>query len=270
MAPPMTNDSPDTMARPWALRLDGLLSLIAPPVCHECGSEIQPAHGRDGTLASNRRLADCLCEGCEASLDLEPRSPRRIGRLGWPVHAPMSYAGAGERWVRRIKYPRRGLAGVDAGARAMLAALAHDQAAVIARPDTVVPVPLHGAAYLRRESNPALLFAKALARELGAPLLPRALSKRRATLPQKGLSIVERRANVEAAFVVHPRNLATLVAARCVVLVDDVVTTGATLDACLRAMRGAGVTASGMAVCLARTPRLGDAEARPDARGGAG
>lgn len=266
----MIDDPAHSLARPWSLRLDGLLSLIAPPVCHDCGTEIPTAHGSDAARASGRRLADCLCDGCEASLDLEPRSPRRIGQLGWPVHVPMSYAGTGERWVRRIKYPRRGLTGVDADARTMLAALARDQAAVIVRPDAVIPVPLHGAAYLRRETNPALLFARALAKELDVPLLPRALTKRRATLPQKGLSIAERRANVEAAFEVRPRDRPTLVAARRILLADDVVTTGATLEACVCALRDAGVVASGVAACIARTPRTGDAETLTNERGGVG
>ena len=176
--------------------------------------------------------------------------------MPWPVYASLRYAGAGEEWVRRIKYPAPGLAGLDGDARGLLFALARDVAAGLPPADAIVPVPLHRSAYVRREFNPALLWARALARATATPVCPRALTKLRPTRPQKGLGVAARRANVADAFVAHPRSAASLQGSPLVLLVDDVVTTGATLEACIRALRAGGLARPGIAVCLARTPAL--------------
>lgn len=181
---------------------------------------------------------------------------RRLGRVPWPVHAPLPYSGEGERWLQRVKYPLAGLSGLDADARAFVRALAERAAGALPRPDAIVPVPLHPSALRTRGFNPALRWAAALARAARAPVHARALAKRRATRPQKGLGLAERRENVRDAFSLDPRHGAALRDARNVWLVDDVVTTGATLEACVAALRAAGIRSPGVAVCIARTPRL--------------
>lgn len=142
----------------------------------------------------------------------------------------------------------------------MLHALARATATRLPPVDAIVPVPLHASAYLRRESNPALRWASALARAIGAPVLARVLHKQRATPPQKGLGPAARRANVRDAFFVPPRRAAALLHAGRVLLVDDVVTTGATVEACVRALRAGGLDGDGVVACMARTPA--DAEVR--------
>ena len=115
------------------------------------------------------------------------------------------------------------------------------RAAVPLLPDAelVVPVPLHRWRLLARRFNQAAVLAGLLARRANAPVAPDLLVRTRRTPPQTRLSGAERRRNVRGAFAVR-RGRAPLVAGRNVLLVDDVLTTGATASACARALRKAG------------------------------
>src|SRR5207237_6401269 len=92
-----------------------------------------------------------------------------------------------------------------------------------------------------RGFNQAALLAERLARVLGVPLRQRWLARTRATVPQTALSATERRVNVRGAFVAS-----TSAAGADVVLVDDVLTTGATAAECARALRAAGARSVGV------------------------
>jgi len=236
----------------WMQRLRGAIALVAPATCADCGGRLAPND------SAPRILGDHLCTACEGALQLEPTGPSRapIAHAPWPVRAALLYASDGERWVHRIKYPARGLAGLDADARGVLHALARHVARDMPSPDLIVPVPLHGSAYLRREQNPALLWARALGRSLGAPVRPRLLAKRHPTRPQKGLGVAERRSNVAGAFFAPT----ALLEDAEVLVVDDVVTTGATVEACVRALHAAGLRRRGHVACLARTPARAELE----------
>jgi ComF family protein len=103
--------------------------------------------------------------------------------------------------------------------------------------DAIIPVPLHPGRLRQREFNQAAVLAKGLARHLGSPLLERVLARARQTRPQVELSGAERRRNVKDAFVVTaPARLAGHV----VLLVDDVLTTGATVGEAAKALKAAG------------------------------
>jgi ComF family protein len=112
----------------------------------------------------------------------------------------------------------------------------------------VVPVPLHPIRLRQRGFNPAALLASALGRERGLPVDPAALARIRNTPSQTQLPRSERARNVRGAF--RARNPAL---PERVWLVDDVVTTGSTLQEAARTLRGAGARWI-VAVCAARTP----------------
>jgi ComF family protein len=115
--------------------------------------------------------------------------------------------------------------------------------------DRVVPVPLHPRRFRQRGFNPAALLAREIARPLGLVVDPSWLARRRETRPQAGLDARSRERNVAGAFAC--RRARTPVPKR-VWLVDDVMTTGATLASAAAALRRAGVSEV-MALCLART-----------------
>jgi ComF family protein len=113
--------------------------------------------------------------------------------------------------------------------------------------DAIVPVPLHRSRHRERGYNQAELLARELGKLISLPVEP-ALLKARATRPQVGLTAEERATNVRGAFE-SPGDLP--IAGRRFVLVDDVLTTGATLSACAEALSAAGAHWVG-AVTIAR------------------
>ena len=102
--------------------------------------------------------------------------------------------------------------------------------------DRILPVPLHPERERDRGYNQAALLARALARRTGISLDERSFARVKATAPQAGLTAHQRRENVRAAFVVRGDSFSKL----RVILVDDVLTTGATVNACAHALRRAG------------------------------
>lgn len=127
-------------------------------------------------------------------------------------------------------------------------------AGLIAEADIVVPVPLHRWRLLKRRYNQAALLANAIAARSDRAALPGALIRTRPT-PSQGamVSARARRRNVLAAFAV-PDRLKERLKGRRVLLVDDVMTTGATLEACARALRRGGAS-SVACLTLARVVR---------------
>jgi ComF family protein len=133
--------------------------------------------------------------------------------------------------LHRFKYGRDiTLAGPLGEFLASHAPLAIDQ-------DLVVAVPLHLERLRWRGFNQSLALAGAVAQAAGRPLIRTALEKQHATPPQVGLGEVERRHNVKGAFTMRRPGA---VRGRSVLLIDDVMTTGATVDECARTLRRAG------------------------------
>lgn len=108
-----------------------------------------------------------------------------------------------------------------------------------AEADAIIPVPLHWRRYWARRFNQSALLAEAIAKASQVPLVLGALKRVKATPQQVGLSQSARALNVQGAFRVSPSGRAA-VAGRRLILVDDVITTGATVDACARALLRAG------------------------------
>jgi len=118
---------------------------------------------------------------------------------------------------------------------------------LVAEADAVVPVPLHPMRLLKRRYNQAAEIARPLARREGLAYLPDALIRRRATESQAGKSGSGRRRNVAAAFEA-PAHRRHLIEGKRLLLIDDVMTTGATADGCARALKQAGAARVDVAV----------------------
>ena len=112
-------------------------------------------------------------------------------------------------------------------------------AALIAECDVIIPVPLARWRLLTRRFNQSQILAAEIAKRTGKPVAPFSLLRVRTTKNQVGLSRTERRRNVAGAFAVAPGQLAS-VAGKAVLLIDDVVTTGATASSAARALKKAG------------------------------
>ena len=207
-----------------------ILDLLLPPRCGACRS---PGGWLcDRCRAAIRRLEEPLCARCGAELESAGSCPcrgrlRHLGRL----RAAAAYEGPLERSIHRFKYEGwRALAGP-------LASLLEDRLAVDGTPAlAVLAVPLHRRRQAERGYNQSELIARELARSLSLRMTGARLKRVRDTPPQVGLDRLRRRRNVVGAFVwegppLHGEPL---------LLVDDVATTGATLEACARALREAG------------------------------
>lgn len=214
--------------------LRGLLDLVVPPCCVACGAST------DAT--------DPLCAVCARAIARPASGRLRIPPLEACV-AGVDFAGPVEDWVHRFKYPAPGLRGLDPAPAALLGLWlrAAAERAPGPPPERVVPVPLHARRLRSRGFNPAGVLARGLARELSVRFDPTALRRIRDTESQTGLSRRARRRNVRGAFRARGRP------ADRIWLVDDVVTTGATLAEAARSLRRAGVRAV-VGVCAARTP----------------
>jgi ComF family protein len=136
----------------------------------------------------------------------------------WVTAAPLAYAFPVDAAIRALKFKRRLWYGP---ALAQLACCCID--ALPRDIDAVLPVPLHWRRQWRRGFNQAREIARPVARQLGVPVIY-GVRRVRATRPQSGLSAGERRRNVKGAFVARQR-----CRARHVLIVDDVITTGATI-----------------------------------------
>lgn len=117
--------------------------------------------------------------------------------------------------------------------------------AVIGRfgPDVIVPVPIHRSKWVERGYNQAKLLADGLGKELNIPVLSDLLLRNKKTLPQKKLSDIERLRNLQEAFSInmkavmrYPKDI------KKVLLVDDIYTTGSTVEACTNVLKAYGVT----------------------------
>lgn len=158
------------------------------------------------------------------------------------VHAAYLYAAPLDRLVPRFKFHR------DLAAGRLLSQLMAERFEPLPRPEALVPVPLHRARLRQRGYDQALELARPLAQVLGVPLRPGLLRRVRATAAQSELDREARSRNLRDAF-----RASSAAMPRRVVLVDDVMTTGATLHAAARALRRAGVERVDAWVC-ARAP----------------
>jgi ComF family protein len=144
------------------------------------------------------------------------------------------YSGPARRIILSLKHGDR--LDVAAPLGRWMAGAAED---LIADIDVVAPVPLHWSRLLRRKYNQAALLAQAISTQTKVPCIPDLLLRNRRTTMQKGMRKQERLANQRQAVIAHPKQALHLRNKR-VLLVDDVLTTGATLSACAEACYSGG------------------------------
>lgn len=201
-----------------------LLGLIAPSACPAC------REGEPNPL---------FCSVCGL-----PAPPRARSVDGVPVLAAGDYAPPLSEAIRRFKFEGR-----PELARPLATLLAPKLGELALVPnDGWVPVPLHRARLVERGYNQAALLARALSTQSGTTFAPLVLERRRETEQQARLGRAARSENALGAFAVRRP-----FSGGRVVLVDDVVTTGATARACLAALREAGIDVIAV-VALAQAP----------------
>lgn len=229
--------------------MKGALRLLYPPQCVACGAPVAGGGDDPGQLCpacfpDTRFITGAACARCGVPLPddgtgaddpwlacddcLSMARPWRRGR------AAMVYAGTGRRLVLALKHGDR-----PDLAPALAVWLAR-AAAPLMQPDTVVaPIPLHLRRLLQRRYNQAALISGRVARAHGAAHLPGLLMRGRHTPGQDHRGVADRFANIAGALAVNPRHAAA-VAGRPVLLVDDVMASGATMAAATDALLAAG------------------------------
>jgi ComF family protein len=202
------------------------MTFFAPPWCAACGAPFEHPMGEDamcGACATERRSWD----RARAVLRYDKHSRHLV--LGLKHGDRTHVAGAFGRWMHRTG------------------------AEVLADTDLLVPVPLHWTRLFQRRYNQAALLAQAIRSAGGPEVAADWLVRRRRTPSQGHLGPAARERNVRGAFAIQPGRS---FAGRRVVVIDDVMTTGATVEECARVLKRAGAASVGV-LTLARALRVG-------------
>jgi len=222
--------------------VENFLDLFYPPRCLVCdkpGAYVHP-HCR----SQMPFLVEPLCHGCGVPLRFDStdkfmlrcnspicslsESARALDR----VASTFAHTGGARQAALRLKY--KGGAGLSKWLGVEMAQAARKQG--LESLDCVLPVPLHQKRLRKRGYNQSALLARAVGRELGMPYLEKRLVRQRYTRSQVGLGAAQRAHNVADAFAWHGPSWK----GQTLLLIDDVCTTGATINACAKTLKAAG------------------------------
>jgi predicted amidophosphoribosyltransferase len=221
-----------------------LVDALYPPRCAACETLTDAAHGLcPACWADTAFITGLACAACGMPLPGQPAGADVLCDAciahppGWDRgRAAILYEGAGRRVILSLKHgDRLDLAPVMAK---WLARAAPD---LLARAEILAPVPLHWTRLFRRSFNQSAEIARHLPRAAGRRLVPDLVTRIRRTPSTEGMTRARRIEALSGAFAVAPRHR-TLIAGRRVLILDDVMTTGATLSAVAEACRAAGAS----------------------------
>ena len=218
-----------------------LLNLLFPPQCLSCDALVPP----HGTLClpcwqQVEFITDPCCIRCGYPFDFSAGNDALCGDcLQDPpnfarARAAFRYNDASRRLVLKLKFHDQTLL-----AKVYAPWLASAGRELIAASDVIVPVPLHYWRFVGRRYNQSALLAQALAKECGLPAIVDALYRTRHTTPQSELSRKERLENVKGAFAATARH-ANVLKGKNILLIDDVMTTRATIEECAKTLLKSG------------------------------
>lgn len=225
----------------WAGRM--ALDVLLPPQCLTCDAQVDaPGQLCADCFGRTAFITDPCCDRCGAPFEAAGQGAAAITCAKCQEHSPpwrharaaLRYDDQTRRIILPFKYGDR-----TETAKALAPHMARAGSALLRGADVLVPVPLHRLRLLSRRYNQAALLAQALSRLSGRPAALDALRRTRATRQLANMSPNTRDAEVAGAFAVRPRRLARIEGAQ-VLLIDDVLTSGATAAACTRALLEAG------------------------------
>ncbi len=237
-------------ARPF---VDSFIDVVFPPRCGACGAMVEQQGRLCGECwAAIDFISAPFCSCCGLPFDYQLAEDALCGQCikRTPPYAHMRsvfrYEPGSKRQILGLKYYDRTVMVPAFGKW-----LAHAGQEFISTAEVIVPVPLHPLRLIRRKYNQAALLAYALAQEIKIPVLPDGLTRIRHTAPQASLSREKRLKNLHGVFKVSERYYNHMQGRR-VLLIDDVITTGATVNACCKALKRGGVAEINV-LTLART-----------------
>ena len=217
--------------------LSGLRDVIYPPRCLTCPELTEQGASLCGTCWANTTfITGTICNVCGTPLPGEGGLLKCDGCITNPPtwdfgRAAVVYSGGGRRAVLGLKHGDR----LDM-ARPLAEWMARSGVDLLERADVITPVPLHWGRLFRRRYNQSAELARCLADITGKPYIPDLLFRNKATRSQDGLTRAARYENQRGVFRINARHPP----AKNILLIDDVMTTGATISACAETLRAAG------------------------------
>ncbi len=222
-----------------------ILDMIYPVRCPICEKIVTPKGERICTSCKEKLnyIREPRCFRCSKPIEQEEqeycsdcqRGPHHFdqGYAVWVYDEAMKHSVAGYKYRGKKEYAKFYTEEILRGYGNWVSKLA---------PDALVPVPIHRSKYSERGYNQADILARGIGKELEIPVLSDLLIRNRKTLPQKMLSDKERFRNLKAAFAMNKKRVSSIPKQLSrVLLVDDIYTTGSTIEACAQVLKSHGI-----------------------------